>query len=57
MVLPVQIGEADMKVDVYPRVIIPVHKEAKGIKVVRQTIGNTAADEAAFCRFVIKLSV
>ena len=55
MVLPVQIGEADMKVDIYPRVIIPVHKEAKGVKVIRQTIGNTAADEATLCRFVIAM--
>ena len=35
MVLPVQIGVAGMKVDVYPRVIVPVHKEAKGVKVIR----------------------
>ena len=35
MVLPVQIGVADMQIDVYPRVIIPVHNEAKGAMVIR----------------------
>ena len=57
MVLPVQIGVADMQIDVYPRVIIPVHKEAKGVKIVRQTIGNTAADKAAICGFVIAVKL
>jgi hypothetical protein len=57
MVLAFQIAVADMKVDIYPGIIIPVHKETEGVKVVRQTIGNTAANEAALCRFVIAVKL
>jgi hypothetical protein len=35
VVLPVQIGVAGMKVDIYPGVIVPVHKETKGVKAIR----------------------
>ena len=35
VVLPVQIGVADMKRDIYPGVIVPVHKETKGVKAIR----------------------
>ena len=55
--LTLQIGVPDMKIYVYPGVIIPVHKEAKDVEVVRQTIGNTATDKAALCGFVISMKL